>query len=48
MRLIKPQWNEGLVGKLLPATPKMNNKLRHVEYNATKSDNPPSTKDEAE
>ncbi len=24
MRLIKPQWNDGLVGKLLPATPKLN------------------------
>jgi SAM-dependent methyltransferase len=24
MRLIKPQWNEGLVGKLLPAAPKLN------------------------
>ena len=27
MRLIKPRWNEGLVGKLLPATPKLNNKI---------------------
>ncbi len=27
MRLIKPQWNERLVSKLLPAAPKMNNKL---------------------
>jgi SAM-dependent methyltransferase len=27
MRLIKPQWNEGLVGKLLPATPKLNNRI---------------------
>lgn len=27
MRLIKPQWNEGLVSKLLPVAPKMNNKL---------------------
>jgi len=24
MRLIKPQWNNGLVGKLLPAAPKLN------------------------
>jgi SAM-dependent methyltransferase len=24
MRLIKPRWNEGLVGKLLPAAPKLN------------------------
>lgn len=29
MRLIKPQWNERLVGKLLPAAPKMNNKITH-------------------
>jgi SAM-dependent methyltransferase len=27
MRLIKPQWNEGLVSKLLPVRPKMNNKI---------------------
>ncbi len=27
MRLIKPQWNEGLVSKLLPVAPKMNNRL---------------------
>jgi len=27
MRLIKPQWNEGLVSKLLPVSPKMNNKI---------------------
>jgi len=27
MRLIKPKWNEGLVGKLLPAAPKLNNKI---------------------
>jgi len=27
MRLIKPKWNEGLVSKLLPATPKLNNKI---------------------
>jgi SAM-dependent methyltransferase len=27
MRLIKPQWNEKLVSKLLPAAPKLNNKI---------------------
>jgi len=27
MRLIKPQWNKSLVGKLMPAAPKVNNKL---------------------
>jgi len=27
MRLIKPQWNQGLVSKLLPATPKLNNRI---------------------
>lgn len=27
MRLIKPQWSEGLVRKLLPVAPKMNNKI---------------------
>jgi len=27
MRLIKPQWNEGLVSKLLPVAPKLNNKV---------------------
>ncbi len=27
MRLIKPQWNEGLVSKLLPARPKMNHRI---------------------
>ena len=27
MRLIKPLWNEGLVSKLLPAAPKLNNRL---------------------
>lgn len=27
MRLIKPRWNEGLVGKLLPATPKLNREV---------------------
>jgi len=27
MRLIKPQWNEGLVRKLMPAAPKINNRI---------------------
>ncbi len=27
MRLIRPRWNEGLVGKLLPVAPKLNNKI---------------------
>ena len=27
MRLIKPKWNEGLVRKLLPVAPKLNNKI---------------------
>jgi SAM-dependent methyltransferase len=27
MRLIKPKWNEGLVSKLLPVSPKLNNKV---------------------
>lgn len=27
MRLIKPRWNEGLVSKLLPATPKLNREV---------------------
>ena len=27
MRLIKPRWNEGLVNKLLPVAPKLNNKI---------------------
>jgi len=27
MRLIKPQWNEGLVKRLLPVAPKLNNKI---------------------
>ena len=27
MRLIKPQWNEGLVRKLLPAAPKLHNRI---------------------
>jgi len=27
MRLIKPKWKEGLVGKLLPVAPKLNNKI---------------------
>ncbi|MBI3480439.1 MAG: class I SAM-dependent methyltransferase [Nitrosomonadales bacterium] len=29
MRLIKPQWNEGLVSKLLPVRPRINNRLNH-------------------
>lgn len=28
MRLIKPRWNEGLVGKLLPAAPKLNREVQ--------------------
>lgn len=32
MRLIKPQWNKGLVGKLIPAAPKLN---REVSQRAT-------------
>ena len=31
MRLIKPRWNKGLVRKLLPATPKLNNGVQKVE-----------------
>ena len=27
MRLIKPQWNKGLVSKLIPAAPKLNNRI---------------------
>lgn len=27
MRLIKPQWNKGLVNKLLPVAPKLNNRI---------------------
>jgi hypothetical protein len=27
MRPIKPSWNEGLVGKLLPAAPKLNREV---------------------
>ena len=27
MRLIKPQWTQGLVGKLLPAAPKLNREV---------------------
>ena len=27
MRLIKPQWNEGLVSKLMPAAPKLHNRI---------------------
>jgi SAM-dependent methyltransferase len=34
MRLIKPRWNDGLVRKLLPVTPKLNNKdVRQSEQN---------------
>lgn len=29
IRLIKPKWNEGLVSKLLPVSPKLNNKITH-------------------
>lgn len=29
VRPLKPQWNERLVGKLLPARPKMNSKISH-------------------
>lgn len=33
MRLIKPQWNEGLVSKMLPVRPKMNNRItQHNEH----------------
>jgi SAM-dependent methyltransferase len=30
MRLIKPRWNEGLVKKLLPVAPKLNNTQRNI------------------
>lgn len=30
MRLIKPKWNEGLVNKLMPAAPKLNNRLNNT------------------
>jgi SAM-dependent methyltransferase len=33
MRLIKPQWNEGLVRKLMPAAPKVNNRI--IQRNKT-------------
>ncbi len=33
MRLIKPKWNEGLVSKLLPAAPKLNNRLNNNKLN---------------
>lgn len=33
MRLIKPQWNEGLVRKLLPVAPKVNNRLTQKTEN---------------
>jgi SAM-dependent methyltransferase len=29
MRLIKPKWNEGLVSRLIPAAPKLNNRLNN-------------------
>lgn len=29
MRLIKPHWNERLVGRLMPAAPKLNNRITH-------------------
>jgi hypothetical protein len=29
MRLLKPQWNDKLVGKLLPVAPKLHNKITH-------------------
>ena len=29
MRLIKPKWNEGLVRRLIPAAPKLNNRLNN-------------------
>lgn len=35
MRLIKPQWNNGLVNKLLPVSPKLNNRM--TQRNETKS-----------
>ncbi len=31
MRLIKPQWNKGLVERLLPVAPKLNNKITQRE-----------------
>ncbi|OGS83504.1 MAG: methyltransferase type 11 [Gallionellales bacterium GWA2_59_43] len=34
MRLIKPQWNEGLVGRLMPAAPKLNNRITHCRGTA--------------
>ena len=39
MRLIKPQWNERLVSKLLPVAPKLNNKITQPNRTA-----PPSSK----
>jgi SAM-dependent methyltransferase len=33
MRLIKPKWNEGLVRKLLPVAPKLNNKITQKTEN---------------
>lgn len=35
MHLIKPSWNEGLVGKLLPAMPKLNRELSQRTKNGT-------------
>jgi len=42
IRLIKPRWNEGLVKKLLPATPKLNNKIpqRNTVAECTKMTGP--------
>ncbi|MDP2144345.1 MAG: methyltransferase domain-containing protein [Gallionella sp.] len=37
MRLIKPQWNEGLVSRLMPAAPKLNNRITHCEGTAQQS-----------
>lgn len=32
MHLIKPKWNEGLVRKLMPASPKLNKGVQHGEH----------------
>lgn len=32
MRLIKPKWNEGLVQKLMPASPKLNKGIQKVKH----------------
>ncbi|MFZ3017767.1 MAG: methyltransferase domain-containing protein [Gallionella sp.] len=37
MRLIKPQWNEGLVGRLMPSAPKLNNRITHCEGTARRA-----------